>query len=150
MKELGPTREAKRNHGVVMLEGERGGIEFRSFSDPLAVYRNQRWISTKQFRAGLKLYRLWYVGCIASGYVQMQYRETSGAGRPTEFTPPGFLATDYREAMAAIRGITSRRVAYWVCCEGIKASKFDTRRTTGMDYLRSALDDLAEHFKPKP
>ncbi len=153
---LGPTPEAM-NHGVVRetTEGNKG-IQFVRLQFPLDYYfrRNQLEHPKEELRgrrrydAGNKLYGLWYYG-VAAGYRLMVYGEKMPS---EEFKNYGLAAHHYRQALESIRGENERKVAYWVCCEGELAGQvkgFKSKRSAqrhGMDYLRSALDDLVSHF----
>ncbi len=149
------SRTAKRIDGekdVLIVEGERGGMQIQSFAFPLDFYLRKQFISRAQWRAGVRYHRLWKQGCLA-GYVQFQYREGDGGERKTQFVPPGAFALEWRNAQLAIRGVPERRIAYQVCCEGITLAlnkDFPSTRTAqrkGMPLLLAALEDLIAHFR---
>jgi hypothetical protein len=150
-----PERSAKRIDGekdVLIVEGDRGGIQMQSFSFPLDFYLRKQFISRRQWLAGNRLHKLWASGCV-EGYVQFQYRESNGGEPKLQFIPPGAFAIEYREAMRAVEGSERRRIAFHVCCDCqfLKTSKqFSSQRTAqrlGMPLLIDALDDLAKHFE---
>ena len=148
------SRTAKRIDGekdVLIVEGERGGLQVQSFAFPLDFYLRKQFISRAQWHAGVRYHRLWRQGCL-SGYVQFQYREGDGGERNMQFVPPGAFALEWRNAQLAIRGVPERRIAYQVCCEGRTLAlnpDFTSKRTAqrkGMPLLLIALDDLVRHF----
>jgi hypothetical protein len=151
-----PTRQrtAKRIDGerdVLVVEGDRGGVQVQSFSFPLDFYLRKQFISRAQWLAGNRFHKLWSEAC-RDGYVQFQYRDGNGGPPNLEFVPPGAFAAEYREALKAIRN-ECRKIAYTVCCEGLtlRVSRlYPSPRTAqrhGMPLLLSALDDLIRHFR---
>ena len=148
-------RNAMRVDGerdVLMVESSGGSIVPQSFAFPLDFYLRKQIITRDQWVAGTKLGFCWWRECGASPYVQFRYREGNGGARDTQFVPAGAFATRYRDAMAAIRNVAHRRIAYDVCCEGIPlrlSRRFKSERTAqrrGMPMLLDALDDLDRHF----
>ncbi|HZZ81639.1 MAG TPA: hypothetical protein VFE62_24265 [Gemmataceae bacterium] len=117
---------------------DRGGLEYRSFADPLTLYEGRGIITLKERRAGEKLYRLWYYGCNRSPYVLMRYGEVRGG---SDADAVMLLSTEYYAAIQSIRGEEQRKIAYDVCCIGNKAGR------GGILPLREALQDLMDHFK---
>lgn len=133
---------------ILAVETDRGGVEVRSYSEPLHHYALKGSISEKQKDAGERLHRLWYYGW-AARYRMMRFAEpAAGADLDTSLV----TARRYKEAMDAIRGHTERKVAYSVCCFGeyvgnLVASSKRTAERRGIVLLRSALDDLTDHFE---
>lgn len=146
------TKARSRRKDVIVEEGERGGVQLRSIESPLDYYFFKRQITGKQRRAGMKLRFLW-LSCCGSGYRQMQYRESDGGSQTMEFVPPGFGGIEYRAALDAISGNQRKHMTFYVCCEGLMASKaipFPSKRTAerkSMMLLREALDQLIDHFE---
>lgn len=136
---LGPTQVRLDRGEVVREEGERGGIQFRTYGEPLSFYEKKGIISFKQKLAGEKFYRTWYYGCLRSPYVLMKWTELRGA--KSELNSVGFLWSEYRLAMLAIRGLQRKRIAYRVCCESRYAGRGNILE------LRDGLDDLMSHFR---
>jgi hypothetical protein len=118
-------------------EGERGGIQFRAYGEPLAFYEKKGIISLTQKRNGEKFYRTWYYGCWKSPYVLMRWEETRSGNAMDQ----PLLSEQYRAAMLAMQTLARRRIAYRVCCEGVYAGRGN------VEMLRDALDDLINHFK---
>lgn len=152
----GPTKERIRQGDVAVDQGKRGGLEFRSFAFPLDFYlrrghlgKDER-LSARRWTAGNMLYERWWYGCASSTpYRLMTFGERYSGYRPPVTSNRAKISSDaheYREAMKAIRSLTARRVAYYVCCEGQKAGAFGNRKRPGMEYLIEALDDLIRHF----
>ena len=148
-------RSAKRIDGekdVLVVEGERGGVQVQSFAFPLDFYLRKQYISRQQWRAGVRYHNLWRQGCL-TGFVQFQYKEGNGGERKMQFLPNGAFALEWRNAQIAIRDVPHRRIAYQVCCEGITLAlnpDFSHKRTAqrrGMPLLLAALDDLVEYFE---
>ena len=148
------SRTAKRIDGekdVLIVEGERGGLQVQSFAFPLDFYLRKQFISRAQWHAGVRYHRLWRQGCL-SGYVQFQYREGDGGERNMQFVPPGAFALEWRNAQLAIRGVSERRVAYSVCYCGHflntcpQFPSLRTARRKGMPLLLTALEDLIAYF----
>jgi len=137
---------------VLIEEGKNGGVQYVAKNMPLDLYLKRCQITVKQHRAGEKLHALWRRGYHAP-FAQHNYSERNGGEARTEFLPPGFLATEYREAINAIDGDLERSIAFNVCCIGYPASQaaiyasVRTAERNGIAYLRSALEDLIEHFK---
>ena len=132
-------------------EGRKGGRQYKSIARPiLEYYLATKAITFDQYRAGNKLFSTWKVGH-PQAYAQARYNEGSDA-TVTEFMPIGFLAIEYRAAMNAIRGQNEKEAARMVCVEDLPANRcfrhmsIATAKRRGMLYLRSALDDLCEHF----
>ena len=144
-----PERKAARN--VIAIAGENRGKQYRSLTAPLDYYVLKRFINERQYDAGGKLHVTW-TKTAKSPFVQARYGD-EGSGGKASYLPIGIFATEYREALASIRGEKERAVAYGVCCEELWASKataFSSQRTAerkSMRYLVSALDDLADHFR---
>lgn len=138
-----PTPERLAKPDMALEETERGGREARSYGRPLAFYFRKGIITGPQFEAGEMLHKVWYFGC-ASAHVQMRYGEDHSTGGERFYTPPGFLAVQYRNAMLAIRGVAERRTAYKACCDEEYVG-----RGNPILLLRSALDDLDKHFPRK-
>jgi hypothetical protein len=145
-----PERELARN--IVRVDGKRGGREYRSLTDPLDFYLHKRQITERQFDAGENLRRL-YAKEVQSGYSQSRYEESGTTAFKQHYLPIGIFAVEFGKAMLSIRGESERKVAHAVCCQNVAASRsleFKSRRTAqrkGFQYLISALDDLADHFK---
>lgn len=135
---------------IVSEEGKRGGLQYRALGDPLEVYLRDEKLTKVQFLAGRKLYRLWYGSARKHRTMRFSDERSSGLGGSAFF-----LGAEYREAIEAIRGHNERTAAYAVCVEGMPVSDipcFSSRRSArrhGFLLLRSALDDLAAHFKIK-
>jgi hypothetical protein len=117
---------------------DRGGLEYRSFCEPLAWYEHRSVITLKDRRAGEKLYRLWYYGCLRSPHAIMRYGEVRGG---SDADAVMLLGTEYLAAMQAIRSAQHRELAYQVCCVGEYAGR------GRILMLRELLKDLADHFK---
>lgn len=120
---------------------------------PIDYYAMRDWIDERQYLAGAEFHKLWYYGAIKLGYAQMKL-----ASLPAGEANPDFLniaADRYVKAKLAVRGLLPALVCYNVCCLGEWASYLGPEELEGrklkrhrkMDHLRSALDDLAEHFK---
>ncbi len=136
---LGPTQVRLDRGEVVREPGDRGGVQFRTYGEPLSFYEKKGIITDKQKRAGEDFYKTWYYGCLRSPYVLMRWTELKAA--KSDVNAVGFLWSEYRIAMLSIRTRERQRVIYRVCCESRYAGR--GRILT----LRDGLDDLMAHFK---
>jgi len=127
---------------------DRGGVQIRSYGDPLAFYALKGAITELQRDAGERLFTLHHHSW-AARFRTMRFGQQP---RGTDLEVSARLAVDYLAAIDSVRGQREKRVAYSVCCYGeyvrnlVSAGSERHRRRTGMDLLRAALDDLAEHF----
>lgn len=132
---------------------ERGGMQVRSFAFPLDFLLNRGSITPEQYNAGNTLHGLW------SATFRSQYRlmsfGPSQAVAATDFEALRQMAIRYVRAIEAVRGTKARRVACLVCCYGVTVSRVpgfgstSRAREVCMPLLKSALDDLHEHFRQK-
>lgn len=134
---LTDARMKKRDVGIE--PGDRGGVQYRSYQDPLAFYYRRGHINLHQMRAGEKLYGLWYYGSPMSGYRMMSYDDMRKEASDAHAS--ALLSTEFRNAIDAIRGLEPKKTGFDVCCVGELAGR------ERMHHLREALDDLVEHFK---
>ena len=147
------TPERKKNRSIVVTEGDRGGRQYVSLTEPLEFYVAKRVITGKQYRAGKRLHSLWEKNA-KSPYVQVQYRLDDGGAKAQSFVPAGFMAGAYRDALYSVQNERARRIVFLVCCEGVFAGNTfpetvspRTAKRNGVSLLREALDVLADHFK---
>jgi hypothetical protein len=118
-------------------EGTHGGIQYRTFSDPLDYYWRKRLISALERRAGNKLASIHRRLPFHGRYVCMRYGEEKGAPDPHGAAQRGL---EFGEAFRAIKGTRERKLAYYVCCEGTLIGRGNVVR------LQNALTDLATYF----
>jgi hypothetical protein len=136
-----PTRERNAKGDVRQITTERGGLEFSVYArDVLSYYLKRDHITVPQLKAARRLHRLYREGCTSTGFVQFQYRESSGGSRDLNPDPPGASGRLFREAMDAVRGVKEKKLAFAVCCHDEFAGKGNIR------HLQSALDDLVAFF----
>ncbi len=126
---------------------DRGGIEIRSYGEPLFHYALKGIITEVQRQAGERLFVLHHASW-AARFKTMQFGHHPKA---TDLEVSKKLALDYLAAIDAVRGQMQKRVAYSVCCYGeyvgnLVASSKRTAERRGIVLLRCALDDLAKHF----
>ncbi|HYH64298.1 MAG TPA: hypothetical protein VD866_06330, partial [Urbifossiella sp.] len=112
-----PTKERNAKGDVRQITTDRGGREVRAYArDVLGYYLKRDHITPPQMRAGRRLERVYREGCTTLGYVQFQYRESSGGTREMNPDPPGASGKTFRDAMAAVRGRKEKKIAFDVCC----------------------------------
>ena len=117
----------------------------RSFKWPLDFYFHRGHIKGSQHRAGCDYYRLWLKGVIQSGHARVKYDVRAGGNTIPD--PDLSTEVEYKAARDAIKGpnttATTRKryTCYMVCCLGVRAGRGN------MDDLRSALNDLYNHFR---
>lgn len=149
-----PERLAKGD--LVAVETDRGGKEVRTILWPPDCYIANRLITPRQYFAAQRLYRLWAGSKHQHHHVQVSYEERNTRTGPIYLhgvvVESRFLMSlEYCESMTAIRGEAERRVVYSVCCYGEFAKNLVARsrraaQRTGMELLRSGLDDLADFY----
>jgi hypothetical protein len=130
-------RKAARN--IVMVEGDRGGKEFRSIVYPLDFYVARRHISAEQYKAGDRLRSIFNLSILRERYVRMNYGDVGGNSDGFDMA---LAPRDFLKAMEAIRRDRDKTTVRVVCCEEKNAGK-----RGGMDSLKAGLDDLVKHFK---
>ena len=144
------SQERLQRIGAIVYPGDRGGVEIRarrSFNEPLVWYARNGHIEAVQKRAGTRLYTLWFLGSMRSRYAISRY----------SIIPTGIIESEdlelcqqrYIEAKKAIRGVKEQHIVFKVCCMGEPAGRIGhgrQGRESGLVYLRSALDDLVQHF----
>lgn len=133
--------EFRRQHGdieEIESASDRGGLEIRSFADPLAFYAHRKHITLKQYRAGRRIGILWHRSILRVRYVQSRYGEITGE---VDLESLQAVPREYLLAMNAIRDLRVRSVIHDVCCMGRKAGK-----RGGMSTLIVGLDVLADWF----
>lgn len=127
---------------------DRGGIEIRSYGEPLFHYAATGSITENQRQAGERLFVLHH----ASWAARFKTMRFGHAPKATDLEVSKRLALDYLAAMDAVRGQREKRVAYSVCCYGeyirnlVAGKDLRHKQRTGMELLRAALDDLIKHF----
>lgn len=143
--------EARKARGdITVSEGERGGIEHRSFENPLRFYYLKGYVSRPQYIAGNRLYSLWRRSILRTHYVRMNYGNVSNN---LDLDAIAIAPRDYLNAIGSIRDLRQRGVVYEVCCEELYfsgLSGFSSERTArrrGLALLTEGLDNLAEYFK---
>lgn len=145
------TAARARRKDVVAIGSDRGGVEYRSLADPLDTYVACGNISERQYEAAITLRAVWHRSN-RSPFAQSRHGDSGRGGLP-ECLPVGIWTEEYRKAIGSIRGEREREMAHGVCCEYLAASRiveFKSRRTAqrrGMIHLKSALDQLAAHFR---
>jgi hypothetical protein len=130
--------QARKVRGDVDTEAsDRGGAQYRTFSDPLDFYWRRRLISGLERRAGNNLARIHGQAALNGRYVHMRYGEAPGKDDAHD---SALLGIELSNALVAIHGEKERKLAYLVCCEGWMAGRGNIVR------LQNALQDLARHF----
>lgn len=137
-----PTKERLDKGDIEVIETERGGRETRVKKErtiwPLNRYCGMRQITREQWEAGNDFNRLFQICRERSRCAQWRYTLAGGVHDPLIETEAD---RRYAKAYRAIRGEAERQVTVNVCGYGKWAGEGKVR------YLRSALDDLIEHFK---
>lgn len=124
---------------IIVIAGERGGIEYRGFSNLLDFYYHRNHIESNQYRAGLKLYKLWYYSCLKERYVVSSYGDSPRG--EVDYHEIAIRPLEFINAKMAISNPFSRIAVLCVVCEG----KSPGRRKMGL--VHNGLNDLIEHFK---
>lgn len=140
--ENGPSEHRLEKGDVILKEGTRGGAQYvvsRRFDEPLDWYARNGHITPKQRRAGKRFFGLWVqAGYRHSPAISHYGLHTGGEPDPKRLEK---LVLEYMAAREAIRGTREKEITFTVCCMGERAGRHGQ-----MAYLRSALDDLVNHF----
>jgi hypothetical protein len=135
---------------------------------PIDYYAQRGWLTPRQYDAAEEFYRCWYYGGVKSMHGISKYDPNGGGGKDA-YDVNQQLHDKYEKAKKAIRGLPQALTCYNVVCIGEWASVLSPRKlqfdaSTGvvdkeelrpfygtreqkMAWLKSALDDLADHWR---
>lgn len=124
---------------VVAVQGQRGGVQYRSLTLPMDFYVARGYISGEQYEAGERLYALWRGSIVTARFATMRFGDVSSGYDPEAIA---LAPRDYFRAMDAVCGFHRKRIIRQVCLFGEPAGEGRPMIT-----LREGLDFLVRHFR---
>ncbi len=125
---------------ILILLGDKGGIDCRSLNDVLGFYYHSGNIDLRQYHAGRRFHKLWYYTCLRDRYTKCNMGgETRGIC--VDAADMAIIPHRFIEAKMAVNDPFARLAVFDVCCSNIPHGP--RRRKL----MRSGLTDLVAHFR---
>lgn len=143
------TKERLEKRDIEVVEGKRGGVEFRSTQVPIDYYFKRRILSEIEYRAASKLFHDFTVsGQMPGMTLDLLPASKSSSGG---FTSAQLEARErWRLGMQSISGTIAKMMVINVCCYGywLKDTRYLHYKTStdAMARFHEALGDLTAHY----
>lgn len=143
------TKSRQLKGDVQMIEGKRGGIEFRAVQIPIDYYLKRSIITKLEYHAANKLYRDFKLSGQTSG---MTINLDPVKGGQKSFSEAQMEARErWRLAIGAVNGSIAKLMIIHVCCYGhwLKDTDYLHYKSSqhAMARFHEAVGDLISHYK---